>query len=139
MSIQLSNIECNICGCNTTTTGFCYLCGQKPTSDRVVEYPLHTTIECPINDDDCESISSMESYDDYDEYGVLCHYSKTIGGWEPLEEHCIECGHLPDECDCEEEYTEAMVQENAELIARLEEECKSKDKEIAALEALLKK
>lgn len=127
MSIQISIIECNICGCNVSTNGFCFLCGQKPTSNRVAEY-----------DDDCESISSMESHDDYDDCGVLCHYSKTTGGWEPLEEHCIECGHLPDECDCEE-YTEAMVQENAKIIARLEEECKSKDREIAALEACIKR
>ena len=103
-----------------------------------------STVEYYI-DDDCETISSMESYDDYDDCGVLCHYSKTIGGWEALEDHCIECGHIPEECNCDEdededeEYTEYMVQQNAELIARLEEESKSKDREIAILEALLKK
>ena len=38
---------------------------------------------------------------DYDDMGVLCRFDKETEGWEPVEDHCVDCGHLPDECDCE--------------------------------------
>jgi hypothetical protein len=41
---------------------------------------------------------------DYDDKGVLCRYNKETQGWEVMEECCDECGHLPDECDCGEEW-----------------------------------
>jgi len=40
---------------------------------------------------------------DYDDKGVLCRYNKETQGWEVMEDCCDECGHLPDECDCEDE------------------------------------
>jgi hypothetical protein len=50
------------------------------------------------DDDDDEYDDGMESCDEYDDRGILCHYSKTTGGWEPIEDHCVECGY--DECVC---------------------------------------
>ena len=42
-----------------------------------------------------------ESCDEEDDCGVMCHYSKTTGGWEPIEEHCIECGYRYNDCHCD--------------------------------------
>jgi hypothetical protein len=40
---------------------------------------------------------------DYDDCGVLCRYDKETEAWEVMEDQCIDCGHRPDDCDCEEE------------------------------------
>ena len=38
-----------------------------------------------IENQDNEDTESVESHDDYDDHGVLCHYSRTTGGWEEIE------------------------------------------------------
>ena len=40
---------------------------------------------------------------DYDDCGVICRYDKEEGGWEPMEPHCVDCGHRDDDCCCYEE------------------------------------
>ncbi len=40
---------------------------------------------------------------DYDDCGVLCRYDKETEAWEVMEDQCIDCGHRPDDCDCEDE------------------------------------
>ena len=37
----------------------------------------------------------------YDDEGVRCRHSKE-DGWEPVEEHCLNCGRIPNDCDCEQ-------------------------------------
>jgi len=37
---------------------------------------------------------------EYDDNGVLCKYTQE-DGWMPIEDHCVECGFKPDECNCE--------------------------------------
>jgi hypothetical protein len=54
-----------------------------------------------IPDDD--ETKSVESHDDLDDHGVMCHYSRTTGGWEPTEPYCVECGYGEDSCVCDEE------------------------------------
>ena len=44
-----------------------------------------------------------ESCDEENDCGVMCHYSKTTGGWEPIEESCIECGYRYNDCRCDDD------------------------------------
>ncbi len=44
---------------------------------------------------------------DYDDMGVLCRMDKETEDWEPVEPHCLECGHRPDECECYESESES--------------------------------
>jgi len=39
----------------------------------------------------------------YDDCGVICRFDKETEAWEPMEDHCVDCGHRPDDCNCEEE------------------------------------
>lgn len=61
---------------------------------------------------DNEDTESVESHDECDDHGVLCHYSRTTGGWEAIEPFCVECGYGKGNCECikceeEEEYCNA--------------------------------
>jgi hypothetical protein len=51
-----------------------------------------------------------ESYDEYDDNDVLCHYSVTTGGWEAIEDHCVECGFV--ECRCLDIFKNLMIDAN---------------------------
>ena len=37
---------------------------------------------------------------EYDDKGVMCRYTEE-DGWVPIEDHCVDCGHRCDACDCE--------------------------------------
>jgi hypothetical protein len=58
-----------------------------------------------IIEEDDDEIKSVESHDELDDHGVMCHYSRTTGGWEAIEPFCVECGYGDDNCECEEEKT----------------------------------
>lgn len=57
------------------------------------------------DDEDDSETESIKSHDDIDDHGVLCHYSRTTGGWKPIEPSCVKCGYGDDNCECEEEKT----------------------------------
>ena len=39
----------------------------------------------------------------YDDCGILCRYDKEAEEWEVMEPQCVDCGHKPEACDCEED------------------------------------
>ncbi len=47
-----------------------------------------------------EDTESVESHDELDDHGVMCHYSRKTGGWEAIEPFCQDCGFLDDNCEC---------------------------------------
>ena len=66
-----------------------------PPTDKMTTYQVTLPARVPYED---------EHYRwDYDDCGVICRYDKETEEWEPMEEHCVECGYRPDECHCEEE------------------------------------
>jgi len=54
------------------------------------------------NNENCENcgMEKCECKYVYDDKGVLCYYDKEKNSYEPLEEHCIDCGYVDDECEC---------------------------------------
>ena len=104
--------------------------------------------------DDNVSVDSDESRDDYDDQGILCHYSKTTGGWDAIENDDSEYMNEPMPCivckctdipryllkwtDGGGGYTDTCQQcDNDKQIARLELQSIAKDEEIARLSAAL--
>ena len=41
----------------------------------------------------------------YDDCGILCRFNKEEESWEVMEPQCVDCGHKPEACDCEDELT----------------------------------
>jgi hypothetical protein len=51
---------------------------------------------------------------EYDDKGILCIYMEEKG-WIPLEDHCVNCGVKPDECECDEK-EEFVVKKRCEFM-----------------------
>ena len=99
---------------NATTEGAKYGLGDKNGSEVSEErgsYPLthHTDLLTDTMETITATIPTTIPYEDdhykwnYDDCGVICRYDKETEEWEPMEPHCVDCGHRDDECDCEEE------------------------------------
>ena len=63
-------------------------------------------------EDDCDK----ESCDWENDYGVMCHYSKTTGGWEQTQESCPGCNYRYKDCRCDD-FNEDEDDEEAEIEA----------------------
>ena len=72
---------------------------------RACELPDHykNGVVSEWSDDDKDETESVESHDDYDDHGVLCHYSRTTGGWDAIEPYCKKCGYTYTECVCKKQ------------------------------------
>ena len=83
---------------------FCRSCGcpfYDMLLERVRQREGITTCSCKAGgDSDTESVIS---HDDTDDHGVMCHYSRTTGGWEPIEPFCVGCGYGYNQCACVED------------------------------------
>jgi hypothetical protein len=44
---------------------------------------------------------------EYDDCGVMCRYNAELSEWECCECHCVDCGYLPEECECDAGFKEA--------------------------------
>ena len=84
-----------------------------------------------------------ESHDDYDDQGILYHYSKTTGGWDPIEndesddEDDLKYSNSEDEDDKTNEKLMTQIGINNKRIEELKEQNDRKDAEIARLTGLL--
>jgi hypothetical protein len=81
--------------------------------------PLPPTDSIVCDDDETKSV---ESHDDLDDHGVMCHYSRTTGGWEPTEPYCVECGYGDDSCVCDNPYCVECCYRNDSCVCDEEDE-----------------
>lgn len=82
---------------------FCRSCGcpfYDMLLERVRQREGITTCSCKAENSDTDSVIS---HDDFDDHGVMCHYSRTTGGWEPTEPFCVGCGYGSNNCVCVED------------------------------------
>lgn len=108
MSTEITNCECSFPKFRVIQG--IYTC-------RWCELPDHYKdgVVSDWSDGDDDETKSVESHDELDDHGVMCHYSRTTGGWEAIEPFCVECGYGKGKCECikceeeedEEEYCAA--------------------------------
>lgn len=75
------------------------------------DYPQHYTLTFSLTTMETitATLPTTIPYEDahykwnYDDCGVLCRFDKKTEAWEPMEPHCVDCGHQEDDCDCKDE------------------------------------
>lgn len=77
-----------------------------------------------------------ESCDEEDDHGVMCHYSKTTGGWKPTEESCSQCHYRFNDCHCVndnllKDVVNTVEEENQNKANKLQNKCEDCDKLIS--------
>ena len=136
--------------------GFCTTCNRWEILCKFYEEDRHRQPckGCYVDEEWEAGFEDDESRDDYDDQGILCHYSKTTGGWDAIENDdskymnepmpCIVCKctdiprYLLKWTDGGGGYTDTCQQcDNDKQIALLEKQSIAKDEEIARLSAAL--
>ena len=87
-----ANCRCDACGDCTDISNKCL--HEKPCHcDEEEKEPIRPP-RVPYEDDKYKW--------NYDDCGILCRYDKEAEEWEVMEPQCVDCGHKPEECDCDE-------------------------------------
>ena len=84
-----------LCTGKTRPIGLCFVCPKCAEIYKDVSF-------VPFAD--------LHPITEIDDKGVKCVFVR--GEWQPLENHCVECGHTDDDCDCDK--TIIYVQEDGE-------------------------
>lgn len=105
MATLCDSTDCKSVATHSLCDGEYHYCDQHyiivGTCDKC-HTPIHESWEIAVRESGTYCYACSKDVDneiiEYDDKGVLCRYTEE-NGWEPLEEHCVECGYT--ECECE--------------------------------------